>query len=54
MFDNESHIMTKLRTNNKLGARNKLGRALLESNTPMVINELEFYEMLKERIEWMP
>ena len=35
--DNESHLLTKLKANTKLGARDKLGNALLEAELPMRI-----------------
>ena len=52
--DNESHLLTKLKANTKLGARDKLGNALLEAELPMRIQFSEFFEMMKDRSEWMP
>ena len=51
--DNESHLLTKLKANTKLGARDKLGNALLEAELPMRIQFGEFFEMMKDRNEWM-
>jgi hypothetical protein len=46
--------MTKLKKSLKLGARTKLGKALLDANRPMKISEFEFFEMMKDRSDWMP
>jgi hypothetical protein len=54
MNDLESHLLTKLKKSLKLGARTKLGKALLDANMPMKISELEYFEMMKDRSEWMP
>ena len=51
--DKESHLLTKLKRDILLNARNKLGQALLEANVPMKIQFNEFFEMMKDKSEWM-
>ena len=52
--DNKTHLLTKLKNLVKLGARHKLGEALLEAKMPANITFEEFFDMMKDKSEWMP
>ena len=51
--DDKSHMLTMLKRQTKLGARTKLGEALVEARMPIKMTFEEFFEMMKDRSEWM-
>ena len=54
LHDIKSHLLTKFKNLTKLGARHKLGEALLEAKFPANITFEEFFDMMKDKSEWMP